>query len=200
MTAAAILLLVASLWIAKNFVLGVWTYVDFTRLRQVRNKDRTRRQFAEARNALMELAIAKDVEVDSLSFRFFYHIITAFMRCPDQYREVSGVLVTLFLNQHHSSSGEKLLAESRTWTPGFRAVVRQTADALEYVVVDYSWVVRFMFRVERKLHPGSTPFVMLHRMRTNLQNKEKPIIVIASSRASMYRMADNPLSLVPASR
>ena len=191
-TAISLIVLVVLLWAARNIALGICASIENRRARQTRNKERTRRQFAEARNALMNLAIAKDVDVNSLSFRFFYYINTAFMRRPDQYREISIVLVNLFLNQHDSSSGEELLAESRHWSPSFKSVVRLTAGALGYVVLDYSWSVRLMFRLEKRMDPESTPFRMLKRI---AEHKEKPIVEIQETQAAMYRLADNPLSI-----
>src|SRR5205809_425605 len=105
-TALSFIVLVALLGAAKNIALGICASIENRRARQIRNKERTRRQFAEARNALMNLVIASDVDVNSMSFRFFYYINTAFMRRPDQYRQISRILVSLFLNQHDSSSGE----------------------------------------------------------------------------------------------
>lgn len=200
MRAASIILLLAIAVIVKNLVLGTWAAKDRSRIRHYRNKERTRRQFAEARNALTELALTRDTDVNSMSFRFFYYINTAFMRRPDQYREISGVLVALFLNQHNSSSSEELLAESRMWSPGFKAVVRKTADALGYVVIDYSWWRRFMFKLEKRLDPGSTPFRMLSKWRRSLEEKETPINEISLSRRAMYKMADNPLSILSGSQ
>ena len=194
--AISVLVLLALALIVRNLILGIWAFVDHRRIKHSRNKERTRRQFAESRNALVELAMAREVDVKSRSFQLFYHINTAFMRRPDQYREISGLLVRLFLDHHNSSPAEELLAESKNWSPGFKAVVRSTADALGYVVLDYSWFIRLMFRLEKLFDSNSTPFRMLSEFRTSIEEKEKPIIEISQSRRAMYQMADNPLSVI----
>jgi hypothetical protein len=194
-TTVSFIVLVILLCMIRNIIIGTWAWRDRTKARHERNKERTRRQFAEARNALMELVIAGEVDVSSMSFRFFYYINTSFMRRPDQYRDISGILFSLFLNQHDSSSGEELLAESKTWSLGFKSVVRETANALGYVVVDYSPFMRFVYSLERKFNAKSTPFQMLNKMRATMVENEKPIAEISQARQAMYRMADNPLAL-----
>src|SRR5262249_16131570 len=119
-----------------------------------------------------------------------------FMRSPDQYREISGLLVSLFLNHHDSSPSEELLAESKHWTPSFKAVVRSTADALGYVVIDYSWSMWLIFRMEKWLDSRSTPFGMLNELGSSIPKKERPIVEISQSRRAMYQMANNPLSII----
>jgi len=149
--------------------------------------ERTRRQFAEARNMLMKLVMHRAVDVDSTSFKFFYYINTAFMRRPDQYQDVCGVLVSLFLHQENSSSGDELLAESKTWSEGFKAVVRETANALGYVVIDYSWLMRLAFKLGRK---EASPFHMLSSVRAQIVAREERIAEIAEARKAMYKMAE----------
>src|SRR5437588_7394466 len=100
MFALSVIAFLILLCIGRNLILGTLAWKDRARAKQTRNKERTRRQFSEARIALVELALARDIDIRSMSFRFFYHINTAFIRRPDQYRAISKLLVSLFLNQH----------------------------------------------------------------------------------------------------
>jgi hypothetical protein len=137
------------------------------------------------------MATERAADPDSLSFQCFYYINTAFMRNPEQYREISRDLVKLFLDQHQSSSGEELWAESKEWSPAFKECVKLTANALGYLVLDYSWSIRWAFKIERKLNPTSTsPFHFMRRMSTTLEEKEKeePIIKIRETQRAMYQM------------
>jgi len=196
MLAISVIGFLVLLCIGRNLVLGTLAWKDRIKAKQIRNKERTRRQFSEARNSLVELAIARDIDIRSMSFRFFYHINTAFIRRPDQYRAISKLLVSLFLNQHDSSSGEELLAESKSWSPAVKSVVRATADALGYVVIDYSATLRFMFRLEKRLDPKSTPFHMLSNVRQSMIKRQESIAEIAEAREAMYQMADNPMTIL----
>lgn len=189
MTAISILALIFVLWAIREVVIGVLAWLDSRKIRHERNSERTRRQFAEARNRLVKLAVDRRVDVNSASFKYFYQINTAFMRRPDQYREISAAVAYSFLKPDSDSpSDEELLREAKDWSPEFKKVVRATADAMGYLLLDYSFFLRLMFRMEKKHDPHSHPFKMMRRFAAKVE-KEKPVIQIRQTQRAMYTMA-----------
>ncbi|MFN2455514.1 MAG: hypothetical protein ABR577_14980 [Pyrinomonadaceae bacterium] len=92
------------------------------------------------------------------------------------------------MSQSGGNTASPLDQESKHWTPAFRHVVIKTANAMDYIVLDYSWLVRWMFRFEKKRQPHLTPIRMLRRIAVALE-KEKPIAEIRQTQKAMYRMA-----------
>jgi hypothetical protein len=188
MSVETFIVILVVIWIGRELIVGLYIWRGRRRFRNELRVEQAQCQFAIARNKLMSLAVNKEIDVNTRSFKSFYRVNTAFMRRPDQYREIAAMLVHMFLNIHDSSSGEELLAESKNWSPAFREVVRNTADAMETLILNYSLLVRKMFWLEKKLDANSTPSRMLKRIATKAE-KEKAIANIRQTRNAMYKMA-----------
>lgn len=188
MSVVTFIAIIALIWTGRELIVGIFIWRSRHIFRNELRKERAEGQFAIARNKLMNLALASEIDVNTISFKSFYSINTAFMRRPDQYSEMTAALVHLFLNVHDSSQGEELQAESKRWSPAFREVVKDTADAMDYLVLDYSWIIRWMFRLEKRHNPDSTPLRMLKRLAYSVE-KEQPIADIRQTQNAMYRMA-----------
>ncbi len=186
--ALSIIALVLVLWAIRELIVGTWAWIDTRKVRHERNVERTRRQFAEARNHLFRLMLEHKVNVDSVSFKHFYQINTAFMRRPDQYREISAAVAYLFLKMPDSPPSQEMLDESKDWSPEFKQVVRATADAMGYLLLDYSLFIRLMFYSEKRHDPDSTPVRMLRKLAAKVE-RERPVVQIRQTQKAMYSMA-----------
>lgn len=188
MNAVTFIVIIAVLWAVREVVISIVLMRSRRKYRHEYRVERTQSHFAEARNELMQLALKGEVDVNSESFKLFYSFNTALMRRPDQYPELSYALTHSFLCQANDGTDNPLDQESKHWTPDFKHVVIRTANAMDYIVVDYSWVVRLLFRFEKRKQPHLTPVRMLRRIAQNLE-KEKPIAEIRRTQKAMYRMA-----------
>lgn len=189
MIAVSFICLVVVLWTGKELIIGIWAWVDYRKLKHTRNTERTRRQFAEARNELMRAAIEKQVDFNSMSFQYFYRLNTAFMRRPDQYREIMAAIAHSVLNPQDSKTGEEVITESSNWSPEFKRIVKTTADAMGYLLLDYSLFLRIAFRLEKRFNPESTPILMLRGWAEKFIEKEPPLADIRHTQNAMYRLA-----------
>lgn len=188
MSAITLIVVIAVLWAIRELVVGIVVMRSRRKYKHEYRTERTQSHFAEARNKLMRLAIDGEVDVNSESFRRFYCFNTTLMRRPDQYPELSHAITHVFLTESGNSHDSTLDQESKHWTPAFKRVVVMTANAMDYIVLDYSWIVRLIFRFEKRKHPHLTPVRMLKRIAQNLE-KEKPISEIRRTQKEMYRMA-----------
>ena len=110
------------------------------------------------------------------------------MRRPDQYREISAAVAYLFMKIPDSPPSHELLDESKNWSPEFKQVVRGTADAMGYLLLDYSLFIRMMFYSEKRHEPDSTPLRMLRKLAEKVE-RQKPVIQIRQTQKAMYSMA-----------
>jgi hypothetical protein len=189
MNAITLIVVIAVLWATRDLIIGFYVWLSRRKYRHEYRTERTQSHFAVARNDLMRLAIAGEVDVNSTSFRRIYSLNTVLMRRPDQYPEFSQAITYMFVSNHNAEPDEELERESKEWSPAFRQVVRATAHAMDYIVLDYSWLMRQMFRLEKKLDPDLTPKGMLSRISKRAKEKEKSISEIRRTQKVMYKMA-----------
>jgi len=189
MNAITLIVVIAVLWAARDLIIGFYVWHSRQKYRHEYRTERTQSHFAVARNDLMRLAIAGEVNVNSTSFRRIYSLNTALMRRPDQYPEFSQAITFMFVSNHNAEPDEELERESKQWSPAFRQVVKATAHAMDYIILDYSWIMRQMFRLEKRLYPDATPKRMLGRISKAIEEKERSISEIRRTQKVMYRMA-----------
>lgn len=189
MNAITLIVVIAVLWAVRDLIIGFYVWLSRRKYRHEYRTERTQSHFAAARNDLMRLAIAGEVNVNSTSFKRIYSLNTALMRRPDQYPEFSQAITYMFVSNHNAEPDEELERESKEWSPAFKQVVRATARAMDYIVLDYSWLMRLMFRLEKKQDPELTPKGMLSRISKRAKEKEKSISEIRRTQKVMYKMA-----------
>lgn len=190
MNAITFIIIVGVLWAVRELVVGIVVMRSRRKYRHDYRVERTQSHFAAARNELMRLAVAGEVDVNTKSFQRFYYLNTAIMRRPDQYVELSRAMVGAFLSRK-GDADEQLSIESKSWSPAFREVVKATANAMNYIILDYSRLMRFMFRLEKLKDPESNPHRMLSRAAKMIENKEKEktLSQIRRTQTVMYTMA-----------
>lgn len=190
MSAITFIVIVGILWAVRELVVGIVVRRSRRKYRHEYRVERTQSHFAAARNELMRLAVAGEVDVNSRSFQRFYYVNTAIMRRPDQYAEISHAMVTAVLTRQ-GEPDEQLSRESKNWSPAFREVVKATAHAMDYIILDYSRLVRFMFRLEKIKDPESNPHRMLTGIAKMIENeeKERTLAQIRRTQSVMYTMA-----------
>jgi hypothetical protein len=189
MSAITLIVVIAVLWAVRNFIVGFYAWLSRQNYKYEYRTERTQSHFAAARNDLMLLAIANEVDVNSVSFKQIYALNTALMRRPDQYPEFSQAIAHWVICNRDEQHDEVLERESKEWSPAFRQVVKATAHAMDYIILDYSWIMRLMFRIEKRLHPDTTPKRMLSRISQVVEEKERSIAEIRRTQKAMYRMA-----------
>ena len=189
MNAVTLIVVIAVLWVLRELIVGYYVRRSRRKYREEYRTERAQSHFAAARNDLMRLAIAGEIDVDSASFRRFYFINTALMRRPDQYPQFSQAITRMILDSRGLEPDEELVRESKRWTREFRAVVTATANALDYILLDYSRLVRLMFRMEKIQDPESNPSRMLTKLAKKLEEKERTISDIRRTQKAMHRMA-----------
>jgi hypothetical protein len=191
MNAITFIVIIGVLWAVRELAVGIVVRRSRRKYRHEYRVERTQSHFAAARNELMRLAVAGEVDVNSRSFQRFYYVNTAIMRRPDQYSEISRAMVGAFLSRQGDEPDEQLSRESKNWSPAFRDAVKATAHAMDYIILDYSRLVRFMFWLERLEDPESNPHRMLSRVARMIENKEKEktLSQIRRTQKVMYTMA-----------
>lgn len=189
MNALTVLILIGLLWGIKEFVYGTILWYQRRKIRHDLRVETTQRHFAVARNELMRLALTGEVDVNSASFKRFYFLNTTLMRRPDQYPAMSGAVTHAFLRNTDAEPDEELSRESKQWSPAFRQVVKATAKAMDYIVVDYSWPMRIAFYLERAHDPDTTPLRMLTRTAEDREKENKTLSEIKLMQQVINSMA-----------
>jgi len=194
MSAITLIVLIGVLWAVRELVVGIVVKRSRRRYRHEYRVERTQSHFAAARNELMRLAVAGELDVNSRSFQRFYYVNTVIMRRPDQYSEINRAIVGAILSGKGDEPDEQLSRESKNWTPAFREVVTATAHALDNIVLDYSRLMRLMFWMERMQDPETNPHRMLSRAAKRIEKmenkeKEKTLSQIRRTQRAMYTMA-----------
>jgi hypothetical protein len=136
---------IAVLWIVRELILGLWAWRKARRFDHVLKVERTRGQFAVVRNRLSGLAAHGKIKPDSATYERLYLLNTVFMRSPDRYPELGKALRQAIFGSQPVRPNAELLQESKSWSPEVRDLVRQTADAMQQVLIDYSWFFRLYF-------------------------------------------------------
>ena len=184
---AAIMLL----WTLREVIVGSLVWRRRRRIRQSIRVECTQRHFAEARNEIMRLARTGKVDMNSVTFGSLYSINTMIMRRPDQYQEISTWLMAMFLNPDRPERNELLVEESRHWTGEIKEVVRLTAAAMDYIILEYSRLFRILYWIERQGNPGATVVGMLRKFARGIDESRSAKDPIVSGIRSTQRKMSN---------
>ncbi len=181
---------VAVLWAGRELIIGIFVWRSRQKFQHEIRVERTQRYFATARNELMQLAIANEIDVNSTTFRYLYFLNTLLMRRPDAYPEWSTALRITFLRPQESESDSSVEIESEKWTPAIRDVVKTTADALDSFLIDYSLAWRLVFKLKKRSEPEITPMKWHRRLAERITEAEKKTLVsdIRETRKRMYAL------------
>ncbi len=145
MTGISLLLLCISVFALGEFLFGSWLWLKRRRIKHLRRAERTRTQFAHARNKLMSVLEAEKISVKSRTFQSLYGLQTFIMRSPNEYRQISAMLRrSLFREPGPPQIDTAFSDESLKWSPETTEVVRDTASAMIYLMVDYSFRIRIV--------------------------------------------------------
>lgn len=141
-------------WTALLEILyAVWINRSRRKYQNTIRNERIRQHFASARRTLMELAISGEIDVDSITFKSFYSLQTFIMRRPDQYREISQLLLELVAtdnSEEDSDRVKRLTKESELWSDKTKDLAHFTAAGLDLIVAEYSWLYRLLSRIEER--------------------------------------------------
>jgi hypothetical protein len=184
MSALDFIVILLVLWAIKEFIVGIFTW---RRTRQLRHKlrvERTLHHFAEVRNQLTQLALERKIDAHSQTFQQLYTINTYIMRRPDAYPQISSMLQYLIMNREAERS-DSLSAESKNWSPEMKEVVKASADALGYLILNYSFFARLIYRLEKWINPSTAP---RHILRVLSPEKDPVVKEIRQTQKEMYRL------------
>lgn len=171
MSAFIFLTVVALLWVAREILVGLNSIRMRKKYEYLRRLEQTQGRFAVVRNELMRFAVEGEADAKSATFREIYQLNTAFMRRPDEYKEMSAALRRFVMSSEMPSGGSAISREMSHIDPGTKEAARMTSEALSHIVVDYSFVLRSAYDHIRKSDPSFTK----HRLVSDLaKDMRKP--------------------------
>jgi|GEM_PF-3152636 len=194
----------ATLWIFRELLLGLWAWRKARRYQHVLKVERTRGQFAIIRNRLAALTIGDRLDPRSVTFNRLYLVNTVFMRSPDRYPALSQVVHQAIMDSKNQRASPALWRESKSWSPEVRQLVIQTADAMQQVLMDYSWIFLFYYRgaeqkerLERRYanqwqlarNVMSSLRSVAQAMVDRLEKRNPEVVEIRKAQTVMYRIA-----------
>jgi hypothetical protein len=162
---------------------GFAAHRRFKKISHLLQVENTQAQFASVRNNLMLLAASEKANPNSQIFALIYQLTTAFMRRPDQYRELSDLIFHCVASLKGETDNHALLTESKTWSIEERGIVSQMANALGNLSIDYSPALRFLYTMYKRLYPTLTPLQMLMQLPTSQETKSKALILEEANEA-----------------
>ena len=188
MTLFNFLIAIMTLWAVREIVVGLFVWLSRRRVRQSLRVERTQSQFADARNELMRLVHNGNIDTHSVTFGFFYSINTLIMRRPDEYREISAALRATFLNPSTSERNNALQEESKHWTKEIKNAVQLTAKAMDYIILEYSWPLRCLYRIRKRTDPTLTPRRWLSGIARRIEETQEKKPVVLEIRQTQEKM------------
>jgi hypothetical protein len=195
MTGLSVLLLLVGLWVLKELIVALVTWKKTRSVTQKRRVEVTQRHFAEARNALMRAALDGEIDVDSYIFKLFYFLNTAFMRRPDQYVDISDALAkVLILDDSDAEISSEVKKEASTLSQEAAEAIKKTGDAMGYLVIDYSFLLRNAFRIVKNSRPGLSRWRMMKELAESAGPSKK-----SEMEEKVERAQKNIYDLVPTS-
>jgi len=185
MSALVFFVILFALWSVKEIIVGILTWRHTRQLRHKLRVERTLQLFAEARNQLTKLALEEKIDANSKVFQQLYIMTTYIMRRPDAYPQISLMLQYSFSQENESEKDLSWYDESKTWSPEVKEVVKASADALGSLILNYSFLVRWIYRVEKRSNPTASPRRIL-----SILSPEKDAVVkeIRQTQNEMYRL------------
>lgn len=135
----------------------IWLNVrEIRRLRDIRYRSLTQKEFGLARHQLLKLAGEKELESDSITFLFFYMLDTKVMRNPDKYKELAKIMREGLFNSSavkKSNVSDFLDKESANWSPEVKEMVVTNISAINSLMILHSPLLRIVFGIARILLP-----------------------------------------------
>jgi len=186
------LAIIAAAWIFRELIVSFWNWRRIRRLDHAARVERTRSQFAKARNSLMHLALKEQINPNSVTFTTIYQLHTVFMRSPDKYRELSAaVRHALFTNDQKPN--ESFLAEKDNWNDDVRKNMIETSEAMAQLLVDYSfwfWILDHIARRPWLAKPIASVLRQVKRRFEHFLERTNPDIwEIKKAQVVMHNMA-----------
>lgn len=124
---------------------------EIQRLREIKLRAKTQHSFGVLRHELMVLAAHGEIDSDSITFLDFYAFLTAVMRYPDHYKEIATLLRESFISEIHDSRERSIIEylnrEKSNWSPGVKKMVIGTGDAVNYLMISHSPLLRTLLSV-----------------------------------------------------
>lgn len=172
MNALTVFVIVSALVSVNELVSGLISRRRRKRIEHLLRIERSQSHFAIARNDLVQLALNRELDANSATFRFLYFLNTGFMRRPDAYQSISAALLQRILTDDGSQRPDpQLMKESASWTPAIKHVVRASADAMNNIVFDYALPMRLMLRLEKRINPQSTSTQLANKLMSAMRAK-----------------------------
>jgi len=185
------LALIATIWMIRELVVSFWTWRKIRKLNHVMRVERTRSQFAKARNSLMHLALKDQIDPNSATFQVLYQVDTVFMRSPDKYPELSKALREALLTDNREPN-QMVLAEREGWNDDTRKNVIATSDAMEKVITDYSllfWIASLIAKRPWLAKPVASLLVKIKNyIERSLEKRNPDIWEIKRAQIVMHNM------------
>lgn len=168
-----ILIILALLWVIRELAIGGIVWYQRLRLRQLLRVETTRRYFAEARNQLVHLALQGEIDVNSATFQSFYLLQTRVMRRPEQYRQLSAIVLATLLRPASTQTDSPLRREAATWGPTVKEVVKATADAFQHLLFQHSRPLRILAQLESRFRALTFLVYVLRLCQKTIQQAEE---------------------------
>lgn len=181
-----------SLWIIREIVVGTVVWTKQKKISERVRMECAQRHFAEARNELMGLAMSGAIDMESATFALVYYINTMVMRRPDKYPEISAALAATLLSPEPTKENVAIVEESKHWTPAIKNVMNLTADAMNYIILEYSRFWRAVYWIEKRVDPSATPVGMIRKLADHIResraNKDPIISGIQKAQEKMLKL------------
>ena len=188
-----IIILALLLIFLREVVIILLAWRKIVTLEEKQRIECTTRRFAKARAHLMDLAVQGIISTDSYTFQSLYTINTFVMRRPDQYAEISALLFRVILTGENSKDPDPLTQESVTWTPEIKAVMRETAEAIGIIILDHSFLLKWVLRLEGQFKTISALVGFLAYMRGQVQrslaNQDPVMDSLLRAQQEMFQIA-----------
>ena len=187
------LALIAAVWIVRELIMSLLTWRKIHKLNRVIRVERTRSQFAKARNSLIHLALRERIDPNSATFKTVYQLHTVFMRSPDKYPELSAAVRRALFTNNKTTPNEAILAEKDNWNDDIRKNLSETSDAMQQVLIDYSFWFWILDHIARRPWLAKPISAMLHevkcRLERVLERTNPDIWEIKKAQVVMHNMA-----------
>ncbi len=178
----------AFLLIIKEAAIGFMAWRRFRAARYARRCEVTQRHFGEARNVLMRAVVAGDLSPDTYLFRVLYFINTAFIRRPDEYPALSAQIRNITTWESTTGLGDKMAQEAGAISIQGKRAIEATVQALDHIVIDYSFLWRSISRVLRRSDPHFSIMVFMMMIRET-KKKEQYKADIQETKRQLHRLA-----------
>lgn len=131
--------------------------------------EQTRHAFADVRNRLMNLVADEKLSSKSSTFAIIYRLSTLVMRETDNHQVISRSLQTALFSEFEHGESE-LQLEKDSWSGDARLLIMDLSNAMEKLMLDYSFLLRVLQRVSK--HTSLIETVSYSRKRSEQKRTE----------------------------